>query len=183
MSRQPKNVTMSGGLSSSLFENLTSARIRGLEARSPRVRCVPYAATAMRVRWSSALCAGAREDAHGRSERGRSRILKPRPSHLRRSSYTRSSSMSMSGPTGRSSSTPTAASGSATRRATPSSVVSPSAPTSPALCGSARTACVTASPELTASGVPLQDVQDAMGHADPRTTRAYERSPLSAKLA
>jgi integrase len=24
--------------------------------------------------------------------------------------------------------------------------------------------------------VPLQDVQDAMGHADPRTTRAYDRS-------
>jgi site-specific recombinase XerD len=30
--------------------------------------------------------------------------------------------------------------------------------------------------ELLASGVPLQDVQDAMGHADPRTTRAYDRS-------
>jgi len=24
-------------------------------------------------------------------------------------------------------------------------------------------------------GVPLQDVQDAMGHADPRTTRRYDR--------
>ena len=30
--------------------------------------------------------------------------------------------------------------------------------------------------ELLANGVPLQDVQDAMGHADPRTTRAYDRS-------
>jgi site-specific recombinase XerD len=30
--------------------------------------------------------------------------------------------------------------------------------------------------ELLASGVPLQDVQDAMSHADPRTTRAYDRS-------
>jgi site-specific recombinase XerD len=30
--------------------------------------------------------------------------------------------------------------------------------------------------ELLASGIPLQDVQDAMGHADPRTTRAYDRS-------
>ena len=26
------------------------------------------------------------------------------------------------------------------------------------------------------NGVPLQDVQDAMGHADPRTTRHYDRS-------
>jgi integrase len=25
------------------------------------------------------------------------------------------------------------------------------------------------------SGVPLEDVQDAMGHADPRTTRRYDR--------
>ena len=30
--------------------------------------------------------------------------------------------------------------------------------------------------ELLGAGVPLQDVQDAMGHADPRTTRAYDRS-------
>lgn len=30
--------------------------------------------------------------------------------------------------------------------------------------------------ELLSNGVPLQDVQDAMGHADPRTTRAYDRS-------
>jgi integrase/recombinase XerD len=30
--------------------------------------------------------------------------------------------------------------------------------------------------ELLSAGVPLQDVQDAMGHADPRTTRAYDRS-------
>jgi integrase len=30
--------------------------------------------------------------------------------------------------------------------------------------------------ELLASGTPLQDVQDAMGHADPRTTRRYDRS-------
>jgi integrase len=30
--------------------------------------------------------------------------------------------------------------------------------------------------ELLGDGVPLQDVQDAMGHADPRTTRAYDRS-------
>jgi integrase/recombinase XerD len=30
--------------------------------------------------------------------------------------------------------------------------------------------------ELLAAGVPLQDVQDAMGHADPRTTRGYDRS-------
>jgi integrase/recombinase XerD len=29
---------------------------------------------------------------------------------------------------------------------------------------------------LLGAGVPLQDVQDAMGHADPRTTRAYDRS-------
>lgn len=29
--------------------------------------------------------------------------------------------------------------------------------------------------ELLAAGVPLQDVQDAMGHADPRTTRRYDR--------
>jgi len=29
---------------------------------------------------------------------------------------------------------------------------------------------------LLAAGVPLQDVQDAMGHADPRTIRAYDRS-------
>lgn len=29
---------------------------------------------------------------------------------------------------------------------------------------------------LLATGVPLQDVQDAMGHADPRTTRRYDRS-------
>jgi integrase/recombinase XerD len=26
------------------------------------------------------------------------------------------------------------------------------------------------------AGVPLRDVQDAMGHADPRTTRRYDRS-------
>jgi len=30
--------------------------------------------------------------------------------------------------------------------------------------------------ELLGNGVPLQDVQDAMGHADPRTTRRYDRS-------
>jgi len=30
--------------------------------------------------------------------------------------------------------------------------------------------------ELLGAGVPLQDVQDAMGHADPRTTRRYDRS-------
>jgi integrase/recombinase XerD len=30
--------------------------------------------------------------------------------------------------------------------------------------------------ELLNNGVPLQDVQDAMGHADPRTTRRYDRS-------
>jgi site-specific recombinase XerD len=30
--------------------------------------------------------------------------------------------------------------------------------------------------ELLSAGVPLQDVQDAMGHADPRTTRAYDRA-------
>ena len=30
--------------------------------------------------------------------------------------------------------------------------------------------------ELLDSGVPLQNVQDAMGHADPRTTRRYDRS-------
>jgi integrase/recombinase XerD len=29
--------------------------------------------------------------------------------------------------------------------------------------------------ELLSAGVPLQDVQDAMGHADPRTTRRYDR--------
>jgi integrase/recombinase XerD len=29
------------------------------------------------------------------------------------------------------------------------------------------------------AGVPLRDVQDAMGHADPRTTRRYDRSRLS----
>lgn len=30
--------------------------------------------------------------------------------------------------------------------------------------------------ESLALGVPLQDVQDALGHADPRTTRRYDRS-------
>ena len=30
--------------------------------------------------------------------------------------------------------------------------------------------------ELLSNGTPLQDVQDAMGHADPRTTRRYDRS-------
>jgi site-specific recombinase XerD len=30
--------------------------------------------------------------------------------------------------------------------------------------------------ELLGAGVPLQAVQDAMGHADPRTTRAYDRA-------
>jgi site-specific recombinase XerD len=30
--------------------------------------------------------------------------------------------------------------------------------------------------ELLGNGIPLQDVQDAMGHADPRTTRRYDRS-------
>jgi integrase/recombinase XerD len=30
--------------------------------------------------------------------------------------------------------------------------------------------------DLLGAGVPLQDVQDAMGHAGPRTTRAYDRS-------
>lgn len=30
--------------------------------------------------------------------------------------------------------------------------------------------------ESLAAGVPLQDVQDAAGHADPRTTRRYDRS-------
>lgn len=30
--------------------------------------------------------------------------------------------------------------------------------------------------ELLAAGVPLQDVHDAIGHAAPRTTRAYDRS-------
>jgi integrase len=30
--------------------------------------------------------------------------------------------------------------------------------------------------ELLANGVPLQDVQEAVGHADPRRTRAYDRS-------
>ena len=30
--------------------------------------------------------------------------------------------------------------------------------------------------EALAAGVPLQDVQDAAGHADPRTTRRYDRS-------
>jgi len=30
--------------------------------------------------------------------------------------------------------------------------------------------------ELLSAGVPLQDVQDAMGHADPRTARRYDRS-------
>jgi integrase len=29
--------------------------------------------------------------------------------------------------------------------------------------------------EARAQGVPLEDVQDAMGHADPRTTRRYDR--------
>ena len=33
--------------------------------------------------------------------------------------------------------------------------------------------------EALASGVPLQDVQDALGHADPRTTRRYDRSRLN----
>jgi hypothetical protein len=35
---------------------------------------------------------------------------------------------------------------------------------------------VTFTTELLGNGVPLQDVQDAMGHADPRTTRRYDRS-------
>ncbi len=26
------------------------------------------------------------------------------------------------------------------------------------------------------SGIPLEDVQDAAGHADPRTTRRYDRA-------
>ncbi len=30
--------------------------------------------------------------------------------------------------------------------------------------------------EALSIGVPLQDVQDALGHADPRTTRRYDRS-------
>jgi integrase/recombinase XerD len=30
--------------------------------------------------------------------------------------------------------------------------------------------------ESLAAGVPLQDVQDAAGHADPRTTRRYDHS-------
>jgi integrase/recombinase XerD len=30
--------------------------------------------------------------------------------------------------------------------------------------------------EALAAGVPLQDVEDAAGHADPRTTRRYDRS-------
>jgi len=30
--------------------------------------------------------------------------------------------------------------------------------------------------EALAAGVPLQDVQDAAGHRDPRTTRRYDRS-------
>jgi integrase/recombinase XerD len=30
--------------------------------------------------------------------------------------------------------------------------------------------------EALSRGVPLQDVQDALGHADPRTTRRYDRS-------
>ena len=30
--------------------------------------------------------------------------------------------------------------------------------------------------ELLANGTPLQHVQDAMGHADPKTTRRYDRS-------
>jgi hypothetical protein len=30
--------------------------------------------------------------------------------------------------------------------------------------------------EALVAGVPLQDVQDAAGHADPRTTRRYDRS-------
>ena len=29
--------------------------------------------------------------------------------------------------------------------------------------------------EALSRGVPLQDVQDALGHADPRTTRRYDR--------
>jgi integrase/recombinase XerD len=29
---------------------------------------------------------------------------------------------------------------------------------------------------LLSKGVPLADVQDAMGHADPRTTRRYDRA-------
>lgn len=35
---------------------------------------------------------------------------------------------------------------------------------------------ITYATELLGAGVPLQDVQDAMGHADPRTTRRYDRS-------
>jgi len=29
------------------------------------------------------------------------------------------------------------------------------------------------------AGVPLRDVQDAMGHADPRTTRRYDRGRMA----
>ena len=42
--------------------------------------------------------------------------------------------------------------------------------------GCRRTRCGTRSPPTArAEGVPLEDVQDAMGHADPRTTRRYDR--------
>jgi hypothetical protein len=37
--------------------------------------------------------------------------------------------------------------------------------------------------ELLANGVPMQEVQDAMGHADPRTTRAYDRSRATTSTA
>jgi integrase/recombinase XerD len=36
--------------------------------------------------------------------------------------------------------------------------------------------CHSFATELLGAGVPLRDVQDAMGHTDPRTTRAYDRS-------
>ena len=87
------------------------------------------------------------------------------------------SSTSASGPAGRSSSTPTApiacrysTSYALIRRLAKRAGIAGAARISP---HSLRHSFAT---ELLANGVPLQDVQDAMGHADPRTTRAYDRS-------
>jgi integrase/recombinase XerD len=81
---------------------------------------------------------------------------------------------SATAPTGRCSSTATGAPGWPTPPATPSSAGSPAAPASrPADRLRPHTHSRT---ELLGNGVPLQDVQDAMGHADPRTTRRYDRS-------
>ncbi len=64
-----------------------------------------------------------------------------------------------------------------TRRPSPRSVASPARPASPPPTRSPRTRCATPFvTEALAAGVPLQDVQDAAGHRDPRTTRRYDEA-------